>query len=155
MNKNDTLARFRAGIVSRSAEETENLAAAFAALLPANTALALHGDLGAGKTTFVRGLARAFCIRENITSPTYAIFSVYESAPRQLVHMDAYRLGSPEEADSLVLWDLLREPWTLVVEWPERLGDRLPEGAWHLHFSITGENEHTIKSVPFEKPRLP
>jgi tRNA threonylcarbamoyladenosine biosynthesis protein TsaE len=131
--------------LSRSPEETAALAAALAAILPENTALALHGDLGTGKTTFVRGLAQAFGIRGPITSPTFGIFCVYESPVRQLIHMDAYRLTAPADADALVLWDLLHLPWTLAVEWPEKLGDRLPEGAWHLAFSIESPDVHRLR----------
>ncbi len=142
-----SLADWRAGLTSRSAEETMALAGNFLRHFPANTALALHGDLGAGKTTFVQGLARALGITTPVTSPTYAIFSTYDSPSRQLVHMDAYRLGDPSEADELVLWDLLREPWTLVVEWPEKLGDRLPEGAWHLHLHIAADRNHFLRLI--------
>ena len=113
---------------------SQQLAAALATYLPENTTLALHGPIGAGKTTFVRGLARAYGITQPITSPTHALFTLYETPIRQLVHMDAYRLNTPAEADTLMLWDILREPWTLAIEWPENLGDRLPENAWHLEF---------------------
>ncbi|MDR2863710.1 MAG: tRNA (adenosine(37)-N6)-threonylcarbamoyltransferase complex ATPase subunit type 1 TsaE [Puniceicoccales bacterium] len=139
------LSHWRTGITSRSIEETAALAAALTALLPENTALALHGDLGSGKTTFVRGMARALGLKEPITSPTFALFFIYETKVRQLVHMDAYRLQSPADADTLVLWDLLRSPWTLVVEWPEKLGDRLPENAWHLEFSIEAPGIHRLR----------
>ena len=146
MNDTDaSLARWRAGIVAHSPEETERLAGEFAALLPPDTALALHGDLGVGKTTFVRGLARAFGIREPVTSPTYAIFTLYRSPARRLLHMDAYRLARPEDADNLALWELLDSPWTLVVEWPSKLGDRLPPDARHLELSILGENTHRLR----------
>jgi tRNA threonylcarbamoyladenosine biosynthesis protein TsaE len=140
-----TLAEWKQGIVSRSPEETAWLAAGLAGLLPENTALALHGDLGAGKTTFVRGFARALGIQSPVTSPTYSIFTIYESPTRQLVHMDAFRLATPQDADTLVLWDLLRTPWTLAVEWPDKLGDRLPENAWHLEFAIKSADRHFIR----------
>lgn len=139
------LAAWQAGIVSRSTEETVALGTAFAKLLPPDTALALHGGLGAGKTAFTRGFADALGVREPVTSPTFAIFNIYQTPARQLVHMDAYRLRSPEEADNLVLWDLLCSPWTLVVEWPENLGDRLPEGAWHLWIEETGPEAREVR----------
>ncbi len=139
------LSRWRAGLVSGSAEETERLAAEFAELLPADTALALHGDLGVGKTTFVRGLARAYGVREPVTSPTYALFCLYRGERRRLLHMDAYRLNRPEDADNLVIWELLDSPWTMVVEWPSKLGDRLPPDAWHLELSIDGPGSHRLR----------
>jgi tRNA threonylcarbamoyladenosine biosynthesis protein TsaE len=146
---------WRAGIVSRSPEETVELGAAIARLLPPDTALALHGSLGAGKTAFTRGFAEALGVREAVTSPTFAIFNIYQIPARQLVHMDAYRLRSPMEADNLVLWDLLRSPWTLVVEWPENLGDRLPESAWHVYLEETGPEERKVRCEILSAPTLP
>ncbi|MDR3228214.1 MAG: tRNA (adenosine(37)-N6)-threonylcarbamoyltransferase complex ATPase subunit type 1 TsaE [Puniceicoccales bacterium] len=140
----NTLAAFHAGILSRSPAATAALAAALARLLPPDTALALHGDLGAGKTAFAQGFAAALGVTAIVTSPTYAIFSIYEAPARQLVHMDAYRLNSPADADSLLLWDILRSPWTLLVEWPEKLGDRLPDGTWHLHFEILDDTSRRL-----------
>jgi tRNA threonylcarbamoyladenosine biosynthesis protein TsaE len=139
------IAELRAGAVSHSPAGTARFAAALAAALPPNTALALHGALGAGKTTFTQHFAHALGVSALVTSPSFAIFSVYQTPARQLVHMDAYRLNSPADADGLLLWDILEPPWTLVVEWPEKLGDRLPEDAWHLHIEISGENERCLK----------
>ena len=139
------ISEWKQGVLSRSAEETEALAAAFAALLPPDTALALHGDLGVGKTTFVRGLARALGIREPVTSPTYALFCLYKGDSRRLLHMDAYRLNRPEDADNLILWELLDSPWTMIVEWPSKLGDRLPPDAWHLELSIVEPGVHRLQ----------
>jgi len=113
--------------------------------------LALHGNLGAGKTTFTRGFARALGVTSPVTSPSFAIFNVYEAPARQFIHADAYRLASPLEADALALWDILREPWTLVVEWPENLGDRLPAGAWHLWLN-DATNEATTRRLRLETP---
>ena len=84
MDTDDRLSAWREGKLARSPEETEALAAEFAKILPPDTALAMHGDLGVGKTTFVRGFARALGIREPVTSPTYAIFCLYKGAPRRL-----------------------------------------------------------------------
>jgi tRNA threonylcarbamoyladenosine biosynthesis protein TsaE len=153
MNAAPTLSldALRRGVITHSPEETAGVAAALATLLPADTALALHGDLGAGKTAFAQGFARALGIIAVVNSPTFAIFSVYECPPakcttgtRQLVHMDAYRLNAPEDADGLLLWDILRSPWTLLVEWPEKLGDRLPESAWHLRLETLSENSRRL-----------
>lgn len=139
------ISEWKHGVVSRSAEETEARAVEFAAMLPPDTALALHGDLGVGKTTFVRGFARALGIREPVTSPTYAIFCLYRGEKRRLLHMDAYRLNRPEDADNLVLWELLDSPWTMIVEWPSKLGDRLPPDAWHLELSIVEPGVHRLR----------
>ena len=142
-----SLSLWRAGRISRSAEETERLAREFATLLPEDTALALHGDLGVGKTTFVRGLARALGVVEPVTSPTYAIFTLHRGGKRRLLHMDAYRLSRPEDADNLAIWELLDSPWTMVVEWPSKLGDRLPPDAWHLELAIESPGVHRLRLI--------
>jgi len=79
-----TFSQLRSGLLTRSAEECEAAAAAFARELPPDTTLALHGDLGVGKTTFVRGLARGLGIREAITSPTFSLYSLYRAEPEKL-----------------------------------------------------------------------
>ncbi|HYP18175.1 MAG TPA: tRNA (adenosine(37)-N6)-threonylcarbamoyltransferase complex ATPase subunit type 1 TsaE, partial [Opitutus sp.] len=96
------LDQLRAGIATASAQESQAVAEAFAATLPADITLALHGDLGVGKTTFVQGLARAFRIQEAITSPTFNIYSVHRGPARTLVHLDAYRLNSAAEIENLL-----------------------------------------------------
>lgn len=104
-------ARLRAGVTTPSAEATRRLAAEFAATLPPDTTLALHGDMGVGKTTFVQGLAEGLGVHEHVTSPTFAIYSVYRGAGRTLVHMDAYRLERGAQVEELLLDEFLRSPW--------------------------------------------
>ncbi len=133
-----------AGICSRSAAETEELAARIGAILPVDTVLALHGNLGAGKTTFVRGLARAWGIQESITSPTFNLYTIYKG-DRQLIHLDAYRLGSGADLDALMIEDFLQPPWCFAVEWPERIPDALPEDAWRLFLTINEDLSHQIR----------
>ena len=133
-----------AGICSRSAVETEALAARIGAILPFDTVLALHGDLGVGKTTFVRGLARAWGIQEAVTSPTFNLYTIYKG-DRQLIHLDAYRLGSSADLDALMIEDFLQPPWCFAVEWPERILDALPEDAWHFYLTINEDQSHQIR----------
>jgi|TARA_Y100000385_G_scaffold280892_1_gene332760 tRNA threonylcarbamoyladenosine biosynthesis protein TsaE len=133
-----------AGICSRSSAETEVLAAKIGAILPVDCVLALHGDLGAGKTTFVRGLACAWGIQEAVTSPSFNLYTIYKG-DRQLIHLDAYRLGSGADLDALMIEDFLQPPWCFVVEWPERIPDALPEDAWHLYFTINEDQSHQIR----------
>lgn len=137
-------ARLRAGITTASAEETQALAAELAATLPPDATLALHGDLGTGKTTFVQGLARGLGVREQVTSPTFNIFTLHRGT-RTLVHLDAYRLGTPKEIDDLLLEDFLVTPWCLAVEWPEKIAAWIPPDALHLDLSITPDQRHTVR----------
>ena len=136
--------RLKDGIETASAEETEALAHAFAALVPENQVLAFHGDLGVGKTTFIRGMARAWGIREAVTSPSFNLFTIY-SGTRQLVHLDAYRLHSASDLDALMIEDFLVEPWCLAVEWPDRVASWLPAECLHLHLNIAQGKTHRIR----------
>lgn len=139
------LDQLREGITTDSAEATRQLAAQLAAALPADTTLALHGDMGVGKTTFVQGLAHGLGVREQVTSPTFAIYSVYQGAPHKLVHLDAYRLERADQIEALLLDEFLVSPWILAVEWPEKTGAWLPAGAWHVTLSIVDGDRHRIQ----------
>ena len=144
MHINDQL---MAGVATSSAAETESLASALARSLPADTLLALHGDLGAGKTTFIRGLARAWAITEPVTSPTFNLYTIYNGS-RQLIHLDAYRLGSAEDLDALMIQDFMRSPWCFAIEWPERIHAAIPDDAWHLYLEITDLGKHHLRLHP-------
>lgn len=129
-------------MVTVSADETRRLAAELAAVLPPDTTLALHGDLGAGKTTFVQGLARGFGIDDAVTSPTFTLFTLHRAPARTLVHLDAYRLDDPRQMEALMLDDFLTSPWCLAVEWPEKIAAWLPENALHLALGIRADGSH-------------
>ncbi len=119
----------------------------------AATVLALEGNLGAGKTTFVQTLARELGVKDVVQSPTYVLMKNYGlelSGPEattnkkftKLVHIDAYRLESPEEFDALRPEEFLNDPYALVVvEWPEKLGAKLPKPDMTLSFSADGMTE--------------
>jgi tRNA threonylcarbamoyladenosine biosynthesis protein TsaE len=130
--------RLREGVTTASAAETRALAAALAAELGPDTTLALHGDLGVGKTTFVQGLAQGLGVREAVTSPTFAIYAVHRGTGRTLVHLDAYRLDGARQLEDLLLDEFLVSPWVLAVEWPERVAGWLPADALHLTLAIEG-----------------
>lgn len=137
--------KLRTGVITRSAEETEAIAEEFLEELPNDHVLALKGDLGAGKTTFVRGLARALGIGQAPTSPTYNIYATYKGH-RQLIHMDAYRLNSGEDIEGLMLEDFLQSPWLIAVEWPEKIASWLvDESVTTLKFEITADGRHRIQ----------
>jgi len=141
---NAFLQKLSAGIISPSAEETQQLAQEFAQHVPEDAILALHGDLGAGKTTFIRGMARGWDINEAVTSPTFNLYTVYQGS-RQLIHLDAYRLENGADLDSLMIEDFLSPPWCLAVEWPERIAESLPDDAWHLYLNINPQQQHHIR----------
>lgn len=136
--------KLRAGVTTTNAADTRALAAELATALPPDSTLALHGDLGVGKTTFVQGLARGFGITEPVTSPTFSIYTVYHGRCH-LVHLDAYRLESTREMDSLLIEEFLLSPWCLAVEWPEKIAAWLPPDALHLDLGITADQRHTLR----------
>lgn len=131
-------------MVTASADETRALAAEFARALPPDSTLALHGNLGVGKTTFVQGLARGLGVTESVTSPTFNIFTLHRG-PVRLVHLDAYRLESERQIEDLLLEDFLVSPWCLAVEWPENIGAWLPANALHLDLGIEAGERHTLQ----------
>ncbi len=137
--------KLKAGITTELAEQTRALAAELAAALPADTTLALHGDMGVGKTTFVQGLASGLGVHEHVTSPTFAIYSVYQGTTKKLLHLDAYRLEKEAQIESLLLDEFLVSPYVLAVEWPEKTGAWLPKDAWHLTLSIVDGDQHRIR----------
>ncbi len=138
-------AELTAGITTRSADETKEVAAALAATLPPDIALAMHGDLGAGKTTFVQGLARGFGILDSVTSPTFQLYTIHRGPERMLVHFDAYRLRAAREAGDLLIEDFLVSPWCLAVEWPENVAAWLPPQTWHLDLALLPDGSHTLR----------
>jgi tRNA threonylcarbamoyladenosine biosynthesis protein TsaE len=138
-------AELRNGCVTRSPAETQELARRLAAELPADSVLALHGDLGVGKTTFVKGLAAGFGIHETVTSPTFNIFTLHRGGRRSLVHLDAYRLEGAAQIEDLMLEDFLVSPFCLAVEWPEKIADWLPPGTLHLELGIRPDQAHTLR----------
>jgi len=132
------------GVLTASQEETKEKAAAFANEIPKDIILALHGDLGSGKTAFVKGLARGLDIKERVTSPSFNLFTPYKGK-RNLLHLDAYRLENEHDVDSLLLEEFLVPPYCLVIEWAEKVGDFVPKDAWHLYFSIEKDHRHRIQ----------
>ncbi|AKC82455.1 hypothetical protein IMCC26134_06090 [Verrucomicrobia bacterium IMCC26134] len=139
------LSELRNGVCTASAAETQDLARRLALELPPGTVLALHGDLGAGKTTFTQGLARGLGIHESVTSPTFNIFTLHRTEGKTLVHLDAYRLDGADALEELMIDDFLLPPWWLVVEWPEKVAAWIPAGALHFELGITADERHTLR----------
>jgi len=124
---------------THSPEETWELAAELADELGPGTVIALHGDLGAGKTCFIQGYAAALGIDEPITSPTYTLIGEYEGR-LPLHHIDLYRLSGPEEALGLGLEEYFDANGITAIEWAERAEGLLPPDL--LHIQITAD-QHT------------
>lgn len=117
---------------TQSAAETRALAGELAAGLRVGDVLALHGELGAGKTCFIQGLAAALGVREAVSSPTYTL--VHEYAGRvPLYHLDLYRLRGADEALAMGLDEWLEGDGVTVIEWAERAAEVLPARTRHVY----------------------
>ena len=88
--------------------------------------VAISGELGAGKTTLVRAICRGYGVTEPVTSPTYALVHEYATDRSPVYHIDLYRLDNPAELTALAWDDIIASDALILVEWPERAGDRLP-----------------------------
>lgn len=135
-------------------DETEALAEALAHGLRGGEVLALVGALGAGKTCFVRGLARGLGVRDDVASPTYALVHEYEAARGMtLVHCDLYRLAGVADARALGLEDWLgRRGTVVVVEWADRAPELFEAGAVRIELERTTGDERAIVVTGLPEP---
>ncbi|MBN1291029.1 MAG: tRNA (adenosine(37)-N6)-threonylcarbamoyltransferase complex ATPase subunit type 1 TsaE [Candidatus Latescibacteria bacterium] len=111
--------------ITHSEQDTIKVAHEFAETLEPGSVVALIGDLGAGKTVFARGVAKFLEIQEKITSPTFTLINEYNGKFR-LYHMDLYRLNSVKEIEDLGIDDYLYGDGICLIEWAEKLDDRIP-----------------------------
>ena len=138
-------------VTVHSVEETWALAREVAAKLRPGMVVALQGDLGAGKTTFMQGIGGALGVSRPVTSPTFTLSVEYPTLRFKLVHMDLYRLSGPDDLLTIGYPEYLENGAVVAVEWPERAGDLIPADAVRLTFSLTPEAETrqiTIEGLP-------
>ena len=127
--------------ISKSAAETLDIAAAFASKLVGGDVVLLHGDLGAGKTTFTKGIARALGVKDVVTSPTFTIVKEYEGERLALFHMDMYRLSG--DVTELGLEEYFkRKDGVTVIEWCA-LSD-LPSRVYNVQLSYAGDDRRIV-----------
>ena len=126
--------------ITNSPEETEALGARLARALEPGAVVAFTGDLGAGKTAFVRGLARGLGVQDRVTSPTFTIVNEYEGGRLPLFHFDLYRLGSADELFDIGWEDYLARGGVCAVEWSERMEELLEPGTIRVDLR-RGEDE--------------
>jgi tRNA threonylcarbamoyladenosine biosynthesis protein TsaE len=130
-------------IETASTEETREFGKKLAAKLQTGTILALTGQLGAGKTTLIQGIAQGLGIKDLVTSPTFILINEYP-AKIPLVHLDLYRLDSEAQIEDLGIEEYFEKPAVMVVEWAEKLGTLLPGKAKKISIEIIDENKRRI-----------
>ena len=132
-----------------SPEATESLARSFAESLSPGSAVALIGELGAGKTCFVRGLARGLGIPESVpvTSPTFAVMNSYRMGRVPLHHFDLYRLSDYDELEAVGFRDFVGGDGIAVVEWADRIQDAMPGEHWQVVITDGLEDNQRVITI--------
>lgn len=131
-------------MTSTSVQETHALGARLGNIVQAGDVIALQGDLGAGKTNFVQGLARGLGIAEDVNSPTFILANEYYSGRLPLFHIDAYRVADVAEAEGFGLDDYLNGDGVTVIEWAERVRDALPRDVLWIEFEYVDESTRAL-----------
>lgn len=127
--------------LSNSVIQTQNIAKKFAKDLKKGDVVLLNGEMGAGKTVFVKGVAKALGIKATVTSPTYAYMNDYDGV---LYHYDCYRLSSGEDAEGLGLTDYFYADGICIIEWSENIASVLPKNCKVVNIIKTGEKQRSI-----------
>lgn len=130
-------------LIVKDEEETKQFASKLSNLIPDGTVICLLGDLGAGKTTFVRGLAKALGINEVIQSPTFNIMKIYLKGKKPLIHIDAYRLADLNPDIGLDEY-IGYETGITVIEWPIYISSLIPEKHIDIDIRNIGDNKREI-----------
>ena len=140
-------------IISKSTAETQKIAADLAKNLKGGDILALTGDLGGGKTTFVQGLAKGLGLKKQITSPSFVIIKEYSISNQQsainnkakkLIHIDLYRLNKVDKILQKEILEYFKPENIVVIEWAEKIKDTLPKNTQWLKFDFVDENTRKI-----------
>ena len=125
-------------------QETRALGRELGQVLRENAVIGLSGDLGAGKTEFVKGIAEGLGSTDPVTSPTFTLIHEYRSGRLPLFHMDFYRLETDKELDEIGFDDYLCRQGICAIEWADRFQDRIPRDAIRVEIKISSENERLI-----------
>lgn len=132
--------------IIKNLEETLELAQNIEAEKFPNMVICLDGELGAGKTTFVKGFAQALGITDNITSPTFTIIKEYEEGELPLYHMDVYRLENG--SDGVGIEEYFKKEGIVIIEWADMIKDILPEERLDIKIKVIDENRRSFLITP-------
>jgi tRNA threonylcarbamoyladenosine biosynthesis protein TsaE len=143
-------------MISNSVEQTESIAAELSGRLGPGDCVALYGELGAGKTQFVRGLVQGLgASGRQVASPTFVLLHIYEGGRLRVFHLDAYRVHGPEDFAGIGFGELLEQGGVVVVEWAERVLSLLPEKRIDVRMEIIDPARRSISMIlpdPFILP---
>jgi len=132
--------------VNFSLDKIQDIAGKLLAETAAYKVFAFHGDMGAGKTTFIHALCEAMSISDVVTSPTFSIINQYKTNTGQTVyHMDLYRIKDENEAINAGVEDCLYSGNTCLVEWPEKAAEIFPDNTLHIYISSIDDNTRKLK----------
>jgi tRNA threonylcarbamoyladenosine biosynthesis protein TsaE len=145
----ETLRQMTREITTHSPEETIAFGRTLAELLAPPKVVLLRGDLGAGKTTLVKGIAAAFEVaeEEDVTSPTFTLIHEYRGPRAHLYHIDLYRIDTQRELETLGLDDLRSDDSVLLIEWGEKFPRLLRERDVEISLEGDGENQRQIRII--------
>lgn len=132
---------------SHSEEETLELAQNFESEKFPNMVICLNGELGSGKTLFVKGVAQALGINESITSPTFTIVKEYLEGEMNLYHFDVYRLDG--NTDGIGIEEYFEKNGIVIIEWANTISDVLPKERLDIKFKVVGENKRVLVITPY------
>ena len=124
-------------------DETKKFAAEFAKKLKQGDVVELAGDLGSGKTFFVRSLSEALGA-EGVSSPSFVIKNKYEGTEFPIIHFDFYRLDNPKTVNEELKEDLLNRDSLIIIEWADSVKGVLPDDRYKIHFKVTGNNSREL-----------
>lgn len=130
--------------ISNSPEETEKIAIDFASKLKKGDVVALYGNLGCGKTVFFKGLAKGFGIKQRVTSPTFVFVKTYNTHGKTINHIDLYRSEDISDLGQIGLEEILEDDAITVIEWADRLEDKLPKKRIDIFIKNLNENSREI-----------
>lgn len=135
--------------ISHSVKRTHAIAAELASALLPGDCVALDGELGSGKTQFVRGLVEALGgDTAAVCSPTFVLLNIYQTPRARVFHLDAYRVHGAEELASIGFDELLNQQGIVVIEWASRVAALLPPRRWQATFSHEGPAARRIEIIP-------
>ncbi len=131
-------------VTTYSPEETIAFAEKVGRLLRGGDVVAYRGGLGAGKTTFTRGLSLGMGLGDDVTSPTFALVNEYRGAHISLIHFDMYRINGGADLETTGFYDYMDEYTVIAVEWSENIADALPKDCIYIDIKRVDDNTRTI-----------